>query len=263
MLDIAKRISASVSVFHDPQRDYAPRREPCTIADCVRTILNAGFGVETWLCQHHYAPLEEDAIQALSQLCRHAEIVSAHTSTLTWSPEGLRAEIGLAARIGADILVIHPNTLGLEKQAEPPTALELREICAFARDCGVMLAFENSGRTGIEMVRRAIDLVGAEPGATGMGICIDTGHAHRSCTWEGIPVSAFLEEFRDLIVEVHVDDNFGAKDLHLPPGEGTLDWAGVIPAIRSLPQDAVVCLEITTEGDPLQALAAAREFLCR
>jgi len=263
MLDIAKRISASVSVFHDPQRDYAPRREPCTIADCVRAILGFDFGIETWLSEHNYAPLAEDAIQALAQLCRDAQIVSAHTSTLTWSPDGLHDEISLAARIGARILVVHPNTLGLEKQAEPPTALELRDTCSFARDSGVMLAFENSGRTGIEMVRRAIDLIGSDPGATGMGICIDTGHAHRSCTWEGIPVAAFLEEFRDLIVEVHVDDNFGAKDLHLPPGEGTLDWAGVIPAIRSLPQDAVVCLEITTEGDPLQALAAAREFLCR
>ena len=104
-------------------------------------------------------------------------------------------------------------------------------MCRFALDNGVMLALENLGKTGIISMRRSLDMIGTEPEKTGMGICIDIGHAHRSCTADGIRPEAYLKEFRDLIIELHVHDNIGDKDLHRPPGEGTIDWGPVVEAI--------------------------------
>lgn len=262
MLDIASRISASVCVFNDPQRNWAPRDRSITAAQRIGILTSNGFGVETWLTRWNRKPLDEKTITSLAEACRSAWIVSAHTSTHAWSPEKLREEIRLTARLHASILVVHPNTLGFESQREPPPANELRDFCSFALKNRVTLALENSGRTGIEMMRHALDHIG-DPISAGLRVCVDTGHANRSRALDGAPAEAYLEEFRGLIIEVHVNDNLGDRDLHLPPSEGTVNWAAVIPAMRQLREDAVICLEIAAPGDPVEVLKAARELLCR
>lgn len=262
MLDIAKRMSASVCIFNDPQRNWAPRDRSIPAAQRIGMLTGSGFGVEAWLTRWNRKPLDDKTIGSLVEACRSAWVVSAHTSTHTWSPEKLRDEIRLAAHLGASILVVHPNSLGFESQNEPPPAQQIGDLCSFGQDHGVTLALENSGRTGIEMMRQALHHIG-DPISAGLCVCIDTGHANRSRALDGAPAEAYLEEFRDLIIEVHINDNLGDRDLHLPPGEGTIDWGNVIAAMRRLPDDAVICMEIAAPGDPVEVLRAAREFLCR
>lgn len=110
-------------------------------------------------------------------------------------------------------------------------------------------------------MRQSVELIGTEPEKTGMGICIDVGHAHRACAKDGIRPEAYLREFRDMIREVHLDDNFGARDLHLPLGQGNVDWPPLIDALRDLREDTAACLEIAWPDAPMQALDDSRKFL--
>ena len=36
------------------------------------------------------------------------------------------------------------------------------------------------------------------------------------------------------MASAHIHDNHGDKDEHLPPYDGTIDWAGALPVLRSI-----------------------------
>ena len=43
---------------------------------------------------------------------------------------------------------------------------------------------------------------------------------------------------------VHLHDNDGRSDLHLPPGAGTIDWAAVVLALKDAGYDGTITLEV-------------------
>lgn len=260
MLDITSRISASVEVFYGIRGTSAC---DMPVPEAARRIADAGFGVEVLIADRWDNRLlpSDETIEQVAEVGRGARLMTTHACVNTWAPDTLRTEIRIAARMGVSQMVIHPYLLGLDVEGHPPSADDARDLCKFALDNGVRLVLENLGMTGVTSLRRALDMVGTTPESTGMGLCIDVGHANRSCSRDGIRPEAFLKEFGDLIYEVHVDDNFGDKDLHLPPGRGSVDWPPVIDAIRELRGDAVVCLEIAWPDDPMRALVDSRDFL--
>lgn len=258
MIDISKRLSASVTIFHAAYRGQSPQTATMPTVRCVERMLSLGMGIEVWLSERLKAYGQEQR-EALRELLAQVDPISTHSGLSSWDPDKLREEISLSASLGASVMVVHLGTLAFE-DPEPPTA-GIAEVAAFARDQGLTLALENSGRKSIEVLRKALPLVGDDPRSSGLGLCIDTGHANRSCSRDGITPAAFLEELREAIVEVHVNDNEGSADLHLPPGEGNIDWLAVLAAIRGLRDGSVVCLEITAPADPVVALEQARAFV--
>jgi sugar phosphate isomerase/epimerase len=91
-----------------------------------------------------------------------------------------------------------------------------------------------------------------------VGICFDFGHAHMMGS-----VSEAFEILRAQICSTHVHDNDKARDAHLWPGQGTIDWEEGMELLRSAPQRPPVLLEL--EGDekvnPLEKLGATFEML--
>lgn len=260
MLDIASQLGASVEVFYGVRGTSAC---DLPVAEAARQIADAGFGVEVLIAEGwtDRALPSDETIERIAEIGRAAKFVTTHACINTWAPDVLRTEILIATRMGVSQMVVHPYVLGQDVDGHTPDAQEVRDLCSFALDNGVLLALENLGKTGITSMRRSVEMIGTEPERTGLGICIDVGHANRSCTDDGVRPEAFLREFRDLILEIHVDDNFGDKDLHLPPGEGNIDWPLVVEAIRAVRDDAVICLEIAAPERPMQALQDSREFL--
>ena len=53
-----------------------------------------------------------------------------------------------------------------------------------------------------------------------LGICLDTGHAFIT----GAAPYALVDELKDYLQIVHLSDNLGDFDAHLPPYEGNIDW---------------------------------------
>lgn len=260
MLSIKDNLTASVYVFCPRDDEGCPRR---SVVESTRDIIAFGLGVEVFLSEYNFTPYTQENIEKLREIGRQAKVLTCHTNQFGWNPDELKAEIPLVASLGGSILVVHPATFGLEKCDNPPTPDVLRDICKFALDSGVRLAFENSGRTGIAMMRRAIEFIGADLESIGMGICIDTGHANRSIPLDGVPAQEYLREFRDIIIEVHVNDNLGGDDLHLPPGQGNIDWNAVMPELHALPENTVMCIELARpDNDPIDALRQSCEFLC-
>ena len=69
---------------------------------------------------------------------------------------------------------------------------------------------------------------------------------------------------RDMVVSVHLHDNHGEKDEHLPPYDGSVDWTAAIPLLKTVPfENLPIVLELKEKFGPdtpsaVEQLAAAR-----
>jgi sugar phosphate isomerase/epimerase len=125
----------------------------------------------------------------------------------------------------------------------------LEHLVLHAHHAGVTLAVENttSEMGQPEYLRAFVD----ETRLTGLRFNFDIGHAHLA---DG-PAEERLEKnfapLRELVTSVHLHDNHGEKDEHLPPYEGTIDWNTAIPLLKSTPQsDLPVVLELKEKFGP-------------
>ena len=138
----------------------------------------------------------------------------------------------------------------------------LEHLVLHAHHAGVTLALEN---TTSEMgdpayLRAFVD----ETRLTGLRFNFDIGHANLA---DG-PAEERLEKsfapLRDLVASVHLHDNHGEKDEHLPPYDGSIDWSAAIPLLKTAPSENLpVVLELKEKFGPdapsaAEHLAAAR-----
>ena len=72
-----------------------------------------------------------------------------------------------------------------------------------------------------------------------IGVCLDIGHV----CYSRAPVSRWFEELGDWIGYLHLSDNLGEFDDHLPLGQGTIDWGQVNSLWKSLGREIPVTLE--------------------
>jgi sugar phosphate isomerase/epimerase len=74
---------------------------------------------------------------------------------------------------------------------------------------------------------------------------------------------------RELVVSAHIHDNHGEKDEHLPPHDGSIDWASALKLLRSAPAgDLPLTLEVKEKTGPdalslMDQLSAAAKSLDR
>ncbi|HEX3373250.1 MAG TPA: sugar phosphate isomerase/epimerase family protein [Edaphobacter sp.] len=124
------------------------------------------------------------------------------------------------------------------------TAIE--HLKAFAHPLGVRILIENLQNeiTSPEHILEILNVGHFDR----VGVCLDIGHAHLSRpSSDSHPNSGIDEAFELLkprIAELHLHDNHGAKDDHLWPGSGTIDWNNVAKHVATLPPDTPGILEI-------------------
>src|SRR5258708_6083721 len=143
----------------------------------------------------------------------------------------------------------------------------LEHLILHAHHAGVAICIEN---TTSEMgdpsyLRTFVD----ETRLSGLRFNFDIGHAHLSDFPEGERLDKSFSPLGDMVSTVHLHDNHGEKDEHLPPYDGTIDWPAAIKVLKSAPQGGVpLVLELkekpVTETRAAQGqLAAARASLDR
>jgi len=82
-------------------------------------------------------------------------------------------------------------------------------------------------------------------------------------------ISKAFEPMRELVASVHLHDNHGEKDEHLPPYDGSIDWKSAIPVLKGAPENnlaIVLELKEKTGADApgmTEQLAAARKAMDR
>jgi sugar phosphate isomerase/epimerase len=90
-----------------------------------------------------------------------------------------------------------------------------------ALDRGMSLALENTFEPGPEVLLAVLESLGKPPG---LGFCLDVGHA---LSFSRTSLEKWWQELKGHLMEMHLHDNMGEDDQHLPPGWGKADWKGL------------------------------------
>ena len=176
--------------------------------------------------------------------------------------------IEAAKILGADWMVMHPSNLPHDplysrQKAKDACLRYLEPHIELAKRVGVGIAVENMVDFGGRRRRfcggdpeELVDLIDTinDPG---VGMCIDFGHANNS----GIYVPDFIRMAGSRLKCTHVNDNLGDKDTHLPPFMGTVDWRGVMSALREIGYDGDFSYEINPQRFPAEVSDVWLRFL--
>lgn len=154
------------------------------------------------------------------------------------------------AMLGCDTLVFHPllypyrvDTPELAARILDYNLRWFREVLPAAERLGVRVMLENMFDyyhvrqpgdppyvfTTAAQLRELADGLGSG----NVGFCLDTGHANIS----GQDPAQMIRAYGPRLGCLHLNDNYGRssglyEDLHLFPGEGTLDWRAIYAALR-------------------------------
>jgi sugar phosphate isomerase/epimerase len=143
----------------------------------------------------------------------------------------------------------------------------LEHLVLHAKHVGVTLCVENttSELGQPEYLRAFVD----ETRLTGLRCNFDVGHAFLRDGAEAERIEKAFGPMRDLVASVHLHDNHGEKDEHLPPYEGSIDWNNALVVLKSAPErNLPITLELKekTGADApgmTEQLAAARAAMDR
>jgi sugar phosphate isomerase/epimerase len=226
LLDEVRQIAADGFDYADITLE-APRAEPDQIdVLAVRRLLDAlGIGV---VC--HAAPYLP--VHNPSALVRGAAL------------DELRRSLDIAAGLGARLLTTHyvgfpgfwPEATGYELYAQL-----YRLLCGEAAQRGLLVAMENGHRNAHqlkhfrEIFARCPDLY----------LLLDVGHANVDVPKN--QTREYLFSLADRLAHVHLSDNDGTADQHLPlgaPAKGGVSWRRVAADLRSFGYDGTTTLEV-------------------
>jgi len=121
-----------------------------------------------------------------------------------------------------------------------------------AERVGIFLLLENVWEHDPELHREIFDRVRSPY----FGFCLDVGHQH---SFSKTSLSEWLEALSDYIREIHLHDNDGTRDAHLPIGRGTIDFG----LLFSFLQDKGIAPVLTLEPHQRELLAESLTALER
>lgn len=135
----------------------------------------------------------------------------------------LSQTLALAKHINANLVVIHP---GVDKWRYPNLENVWREhatlffppLLATAASFDCRLAIENIYEETPEALVKLVDALDSE----WFGHCYDVGHWHLFGTR---PMAEWLDAIAPKLFHLHLHDNHGRADEHLPVGEGTIEFS--------------------------------------
>lgn len=208
----------------------------------------------------HYATVRDQKTALLAALDRHGMQLVCHLPTfvsLADLTEGIRqvslAEVlnslETAAALAAEKVVVHPATIAgmgahVPELARQHAFASLAAIADRAAELGLSLCLENMfprNRFGVEVVEFK-DIFNRFPA---LKLTLDTGHANIGSP-RGKRTMRFIEAFADRIGHLHVSDNFGKEDNHLPIGSGTVPFPKIAAALKKTGYDGTVTFEVFT-----------------
>ncbi len=129
----------------------------------------------------------------------------------------------------------------------------LEEVVRLAEERGLRLALENVFEPEPALLTAIVEYF-ASPA---LGYCFDAGHAYAFARSSWQP---WLEAFRGRLFEIHVHDNDGRWDDHLPPGRGKIPFREIFAFLAKEDLKPVVTFEAHRAEDVLPGLAYLQEI---
>ena len=211
--------------------------------------------------QAHYSAIRQQMNSILGALASHSMNIICHLPTFVSTADltdSIREasllemfnSLEVAAELGSQKVVLHPGHIGglgiyVEQTALAHANNSLAAIIDHAQTLGLCVCLENmfpkcrafvEPDDFVEILQRFPDLK----------LTLDTGHANIANPG-GRRILEFIEKFGPRIGHLHVSDNFGERDDHIPLGAGKIDFLKIVTALKQTGYDDTVTLEIFSE----------------
>ena len=134
------------------------------------------------------------------------------------------------------------NDLWLEKSVKTWT-----ELIALARDTETIIALENVYEKEPDILCRLFELLSSDH----ICFCLDTGHFN---VFSYAPLRAWLAELGKYLGHLHLHDNYGRTDEHLPVGCGTFPFIELFETLRTIKAKPTLTLEAHSQDDLWQSI---------
>ena len=172
-------------------------------------------------------------------------LASRHPSSRRAAWKEVLSAIELADTLGSPLVTLHylgaPAFYSFKQTAEIYGAL-LNHLQPAAEAAGVTVAIENlTGNSREVSTLREIFRLAPEA-----RLLLDLGHTHLATPKNN--AEGFLADpvIGEKLCHVHISDNNGTEDLHLPLGSSRngIDWKKMIPLLRHHPYDGRITIEV-------------------
>ncbi len=188
----------------------------------------------------------------------------------------LAGALSYAAECGAKQVVYHSQCVVDGREAQDRLLAETRSLAILARTAervGVTLALENlapvfPGPETVSANPLAVRALVRRLDSPAVRMCLDVGHANVIAGLRRTSLHRMIAPVLDVVSLFHVHDNLGARwrpadqrdgfdplrlDLHLVPGEGSINWFQVAATLADHP--APLMLEVHPPRAPAAGLA--------
>lgn len=190
--------------------------------------LSDKYGVKLWSFHLPFMPFEEVDISSLNKNLRQSS-VDYWASMIRWISD-----------YGVKVFVVHSSG---EPIAEADRAEKMKcakeslaYLAQIADECGAVIAVENLPRTCLGRDSRDIlELTSADPR---LRVCFDTNHLLRQ------DIGEFIHAVGSKIITTHVSDYDLIDERHWLPGEGKIDWAALMNALKEVGYDGPWVYEV-------------------
>lgn len=164
-----------------------------------------------------------------------------------------------AACLGARLMVLHPGFDRWRYQGQEQLWLEASlafwpPLLLQAAEQNCRLALENIFDHQPEPLASLLDGLDSP----WLGHCFDVGHWN---LFSQTPLGEWFQRLGPRILHLHLHDNHGQTDDHLPVGAGRIDFSELFRLVRTLAQRPSMTCEAHRRPDLLLSLAALRTFL--
>ena len=113
-----------------------------------------------------------------------------------------------------------------------------RSLVARAKKLGTVIALENVYEDSPEPI---VQILKGIPSPF-LGFCYDVGHSH---IFSRVPAVSWLKALGSRTVEVHLHDNHGKEDEHLPLGQGDIDFGQLFSLLSRYANQPILAIEPT------------------
>lgn len=231
--------------------------------EALTEVKALGFNRVEILCEEpHCSPIgltEKEMNRVASFLERKELKASAHAPLSDLNPlspnPGIRREtrrqlkktIDFCQKIGAENMVFHighKSPFGLLDHMKIVSYAEetISPLLSYATKRGVALCLENNpqvkGAFGIE-IEECLEFMSA----LGVELALDVGHAN---TLGSNAPKEFAQRAPKRIRVIHLNDNHGQYDEHLPIGDGSLDFHGLFQELLAIDYRGDFTIEVMT-----------------
>jgi len=160
----------------------------------------------------------------------------------------------MAEKLGAEILVVHGGNLPsdyplkLINKANMNLLTSLRELVEVAEKKEIIIGLENNARGfNVKMVKNKDEhLFFLEKiNSRFLRAVLDIGHANLY----GLSIEDYTRKIKDFLVEIHLHNNEGVKDVHFPLNQGNIDIKKFLDLVDELKISVPLVLEVTSLED--------------